>query len=83
MAKEHKDKSKGRKTASITPKRGRARDRGETRPFTVELTPPLDDALEARAAKDMRTKKAVLVLALQEYLQRLGDWPPHPPASAK
>jgi hypothetical protein len=43
---------------------------------TLALPRALFDALEAHAAKDMRTKKAVVVLALQAYLRSQGAWPP-------
>jgi hypothetical protein len=56
--------------------RKRARDRGEVRPFTVELEAALGEALKACAERDRRTKKAVLVLALEKYLTEGGYWPP-------
>ncbi len=54
----------------------RARDRGVIRPVTVEIAPELDEALEACARRDRRTKKAVLTIAIEEYLSRQGMWPP-------
>jgi hypothetical protein len=56
--------------------RGRARERGETRPFTFEMDLPLDNALEACARQERRTKKAVLTFALEQYLAEQGFWPP-------
>lgn len=61
---------------TMTKKRKRARDRGEVIPLLVELDPELHEALLAQAKKDLRTRKAVTVLALQEYLTRQGTWPP-------
>jgi predicted transcriptional regulator len=55
---------------------GRARDRGATRTITVELDPALDDALEAFRIKDRRTKRAVVTIAIEQYLERQGAWPP-------
>jgi hypothetical protein len=54
---------------------GRARQRGDTVPFTLELDPELDRALEACRDRDMRTKKAIVTIALQEYLAGQGLWP--------
>ncbi len=49
---------------------GRSRKRGETRAFTLELPATLDDALECRAEQDRRSKKAVVVIALEQYLAK-------------
>jgi hypothetical protein len=59
-------------------RRGRARDRGTTVPVTVELDTALDAALEAVRLKDRRTKRAVITIAIEEYLTRNGAWPPAP-----
>ena len=58
------------------PTKGRARERGDSVYVGVEVDPRLDAALEACAAKDLRSKKAVITLALQEYLGKNGLWPP-------
>jgi predicted transcriptional regulator len=55
---------------------GRARDRGEVVLLTVELDPALDAALETFRQRELRTKKSVISLALQEYLASRGAWPP-------
>jgi hypothetical protein len=54
---------------------GRARETGKTRLVTVELDVKLDDALEAFRQKDRRTKKAVIEMALEEYLAARKAWP--------
>jgi hypothetical protein len=56
--------------------KGRARDRGTLVPVMFEIPPELHAALEACAERDFRTKRAVCTLALQDYLQRQGLWPP-------
>jgi predicted transcriptional regulator len=56
--------------------KGRARERGDSITFTFEMSPALNEAVGECAEKDMRTKRAVIVLALQDYLQRQGLWPP-------
>jgi hypothetical protein len=58
------------------PARGRSRERGDSVPFMFELSPDLNAALEACAERDLRTKRAVVTLALQDYLQRQGLWTP-------
>jgi hypothetical protein len=58
--------------------KGRSRERGDTVTFTFEMTPELDRAFEALAKRDMRTKKAVLTMALQGVLKSQGLWPPQP-----
>jgi hypothetical protein len=60
-------------------KKGRARERGDTVTFTFEMTPAHADALEACRVRERRTKTTVLLLALEEYLQRAGLWPPQQP----
>ncbi len=40
--------------------------------FTFELTPALNKAFEAAATREKRTKKAVLTLALELYLEQSG-----------
>ena len=55
---------------------GRARDRGETRLVTFELDVKLDDALEVFHQRDRRTKKAIVSMALEQFLERQGAWPP-------
>jgi hypothetical protein len=59
-------------------KGGRAREQGKTRLLNVELETFLDDALEACRQKERRTKKAIVTLALEDYLARAGFWPPPP-----
>lgn len=58
---------------------GRARDKGETKPFTLELPVALDEALERFAAADRRTKKAITIIALESLLKENGFWPPPSP----
>jgi hypothetical protein len=57
-------------------KPARARDRGEVRFVGAEISPALDDALEAQAAEEQRTKKVIIERALQAYLKASGRWPP-------
>jgi hypothetical protein len=57
-------------------KTGRARDRGEVRLVTIELDPRLDDAVEEFMVKDRRSKKVVITMALEEFLESKGLWPP-------
>jgi predicted transcriptional regulator len=54
---------------------GRARERGETVPFMFEMAPELAEALDECARAEMRTKRAVLTLALYDYLAARGLWP--------
>jgi hypothetical protein len=58
--------------------KGRARERGETHTFTLELDPRLDAALEECAYRERRTKKAVTTLALEAYIGQTHPdlWPP-------
>ena len=58
---------------------GRARQSGKTRLVTFEFPAALDEALERHARSDYRSKKAIVVLALQEYLARHAAWPPPEP----
>lgn len=48
---------------------GRARDAGKTRLVGVELSMELVEALESVARRDRRTKRAVVELALEEYMR--------------
>ena len=57
-------------------RKSRARDEGKVVPYTVELTPDHAQALEACRIQERRTKKAVVLLALEEYLAKAGLWPP-------
>jgi predicted transcriptional regulator len=43
---------------------------------TFECDVALDDALQEFCRKDRRTKKAVITLALEQYLAQHGHWPP-------
>jgi hypothetical protein len=56
-------------SAIETKKRGRARERGLTRPFMLDLPVPLDERLEDQARLDRRTKRAIVILALEAYLE--------------
>lgn len=56
----------------------RIRKRPGKRQLTFEFPDALDDALESCAERDLRSKKAVMMLALQEYLAQQGLWPPDP-----
>ena len=56
--------------------KGRARQRGDRVSFMFEMTPEVHAALEACARKDLRTKRAVVTLALLSYLGQQGLWPP-------
>ena len=49
-------------------KKGRAREKGETATFTFELPPELNQRFEERAKAEDRTKKSVLIRALERYL---------------
>jgi len=69
----------GRKKKSEVPQ-GRARDRGEVIPTTFEFPPDLDQAIDRCAGKERRSRKAVVVLAIEEYLSKQGLWPPKPGA---
>lgn len=53
---------------------GRARERGETVAFTVDLPAGLDEALEACADAEDRTKRATVIRALKAYLAQQGFW---------
>lgn len=55
---------------------GRARDEGEVKFVGAELEPALISAIEKCMEKERRTKRAVITLALEEYLTRAGLWPP-------
>lgn len=54
----------------------RARDKGIVVPYTVEMTPEHFAALEACRKKQRRTKKEVVLLALERYFADDGLWPP-------
>jgi predicted transcriptional regulator len=54
---------------------GRARERGETVPFMFEMAPELAEALDECARSELRTKKAIITLALYDYLKARGLWP--------
>jgi len=66
-----REKKKPVKTATT-----RARDTGAVRLIGAEVDPALDDALERCAGLERRSKKAVITLALEEYLAKAGLWPP-------
>lgn len=57
-------------------KRGRPPGRKETFVIQARVEWPLYEALEKLSAETRRTKNAELVLALEQYLQGLGKWPP-------
>ena len=68
-----------KKTPSGKPSRskgGRARDKDEVRPVTVELPIPLDNAVEKYRQSVKRTKRSVIELALEALLTKEGFWPP-------
>ncbi len=62
------------------PRRGRARKLGTVRPVQVELPINLDDLVELFAQRTHRTKKGVILLALEQLLADEGLWPPPPEA---
>ena len=66
----------GNKPGKSDETHGRARERGVTRLVTVELEVALDDALELARHAERRTRKAVITLAIEEYLKKSGFWPP-------
>jgi hypothetical protein len=66
MADRKKNRSKG----------GRARERGVVRLINVEVDPRLDDAIEAFMVQDRRSKKVIVTMALEEFLQKRDLWPP-------
>jgi hypothetical protein len=66
MADRKKNRNKG----------GRARQRGEVRLINAEVDPRLDDAVEEFMIRDRRSKKVVITMALEEFLQKHGLWPP-------
>jgi hypothetical protein len=51
----------------------RARDRGEVKVFTAEISQALFDALEACRKRERRTRRALLELALEAYLSPKRD----------
>jgi hypothetical protein len=55
---------------------GRAREQGKVRFVGAEVDPRLDDAIEECALKERRSKKAIITLALEEYLAKHDLWPP-------
>jgi hypothetical protein len=69
------EKKRPRKPTEQKPT-GRARELGKTRLVTIEIDVLLDDALEAFRQADRRTKKAVVTMALEEFLAKHGHWPP-------
>src|SRR5262245_57002211 len=63
--------------ANTNPTTGwRARQKGLVKLVGAELAPALADALARCAREQRRTKKALLSLALEAYLQQGGYWPP-------
>lgn len=65
---------KNRPSKAIDKTGGRARELGQTQTFTFEMTPELKEQFAACATKERRTLKAVLTVALEEYLARRGLW---------
>jgi hypothetical protein len=55
---------------------GRAREHGKVRFVGAEIDPRLDDAIEECVSQERRTKKAIITLALEEYLAKHDLWPP-------
>ena len=56
--------------------KGRSRETGGTVAFTLELSVPLKDTMSALAKRDRRTLRAIMEIALEEYLKSQGLWPP-------
>jgi hypothetical protein len=54
----------------------RKRDRGEVYLLNVEISAALRAALESCRIATRRTRRAVVELALEAYLQSTGFWPP-------
>ncbi len=56
---------------------GRARELGGVVALNAEIDPRLDEAIEAFRIRDRRTKKAVITMALEEFLERHAPdlWP--------
>jgi hypothetical protein len=71
-----RDMVQPRKKADRRPPSGRARDKGQAVPYTVELTPEHAAALDACVSAERRTKKAIVLLALERYFAAAGLWPP-------
>lgn len=58
---------------------GMAKKKPQTRkgkPLGVWIDSALRDAIEAARKRNRRTLREEVSLALEEYLQRLGAWPP-------
>jgi predicted transcriptional regulator len=58
------------------PRRVRGRDKGDVVPFGVELSPEHAAALDECSQRERRTKKAIVLLALEAYFVKAGLWPP-------
>jgi hypothetical protein len=71
-----RDMTQRRKSTDRRSRSGRAREKGQAVPFTVELTPQHASALDACVAAERRTKKAIVLLALEQYFAAAGLWPP-------
>lgn len=56
--------------------KGRSRETGNTVAFTLELALPLKGAMSELSKRDRRTLRAIMEIALEEYLTRQGLWPP-------
>jgi hypothetical protein len=54
----------------------RARDRGEVKLLTVEITLEHDRAIESAARQTRLKRRALVELALEQYFAGLGLWPP-------
>ena len=51
---------------------GRARESGETKPFTVELATPIYEALQKASESERRTKRVIVETALEAYFKSTG-----------
>lgn len=58
------------------PKKGRPKGSGkDVVAFQVRLPAALGAALDAQVAESRRPKNTEVVIAIEEYLKRLGRWP--------
>lgn len=55
---------------------GRPKSRKETTAFQVRIDRHLSDALEQLASKNRRPRNTEVVVAIEQYLEAAGLWPP-------
>lgn len=59
--------------------RGRPRVRRETVSLQARIDRALSDVLDGVADRNRRPKNTEIIIAIEQYLQSLGLWPPSPP----